>query len=223
MIQLNTPYPATAYLTGFLRARTRRGVVAVQADPALELFLRLLSRDGLAAVRDELARKAARARRRRAPRAPASVACFLAEAERYLATVDAVVRFLQGRDPSLALRIAGRTFLPEGPRFAVLAKAAATRRPRRTTRRSPGPSARSGSSIAPSTSPASTSTISPTSSATASTRASSCRATARAGGERADLRRCARRSTAPPTLVDGCSTRSRAELRRRATRPISSG
>ena len=28
------------------------------------------------------------------------------------------MRFLQGHDPSLALRIAGRAFLPEGPRFA---------------------------------------------------------------------------------------------------------
>ena len=130
MVQVNTPYPATAYLTGFLRTHARdRGVIAVQDDPALALVLRLLSRDGLSAVRDELARKMRVTRRssvsrrgasRRAPRAPASVSFFLAEAERYLGTVDAVVRFLQGGDPSLALRIAGRAFLPEGPRFAVL-------------------------------------------------------------------------------------------------------
>jgi radical SAM superfamily enzyme YgiQ (UPF0313 family) len=37
-----------------------------------------------------------------------------------VATVDAAVRFLQGRDPSLALRIAGREWLPEGPRFAAI-------------------------------------------------------------------------------------------------------
>ena len=42
MIQLNTPYPATAYLTGFLRLHEERlGLVVAQADPALELFLRL--------------------------------------------------------------------------------------------------------------------------------------------------------------------------------------
>jgi hypothetical protein len=58
MVQVNTPYPATAYLTGFLRAHAReRGVIAVQDDPALALVLRLLSRDGLAAVRDELGRR----------------------------------------------------------------------------------------------------------------------------------------------------------------------
>jgi radical SAM superfamily enzyme YgiQ (UPF0313 family) len=124
MVQVNTPYPATAYLTGFLRAHARdRGVVAVQDDPALSLVLRLLSRDGLAAVREELERTRSAVRRAQPARRaaePASVEFFLAEAERYLATVDAVVRFLQGGDPSLALRIAGRAFLPEGPRFAVL-------------------------------------------------------------------------------------------------------
>jgi radical SAM superfamily enzyme YgiQ (UPF0313 family) len=114
MVQVNTPYPATAYLTGFLRAHAKdRGVVAVQDDPAITLVLRLLSRDGLAAVRDELERKRLR-------RKPPSIAFFLAHADRYLETIDAVVRFLQGGDPSLALRVAGRAFLPEGPRFAVL-------------------------------------------------------------------------------------------------------
>ena len=34
MTQLNTPYPSTAYLTGFLRSR---GIDAVQADLALAL------------------------------------------------------------------------------------------------------------------------------------------------------------------------------------------
>ena len=37
MTQLNTPYPATAYLTGFLRLHEARlGFTVTQADPALE-------------------------------------------------------------------------------------------------------------------------------------------------------------------------------------------
>jgi radical SAM superfamily enzyme YgiQ (UPF0313 family) len=128
MVQVNTPYPATAYLTGFLRTHGRDlGVEAVQDDPAIALVLRLLSRDGLTAVRDELLRRRGENKKRRgrarAPE-PASVTAFLAEAERYTGTVDGVVRFLQGGDPSLALRIAGRAFLPEGPRFAALDQAA---------------------------------------------------------------------------------------------------
>ena len=47
MTQLNTPYPSTAYLTGFLRSR---GFMAVQEDLALALVLRLFSPDGLRAL-----------------------------------------------------------------------------------------------------------------------------------------------------------------------------
>jgi len=48
MTQLNTPYPSTAYLTGFLRSR---GFDAVQEDLALALVLKLFSTDGLSAIR----------------------------------------------------------------------------------------------------------------------------------------------------------------------------
>ncbi len=114
MTQLNTPYPATAYLTGFLRQRRElAGEIEVdQADAAIELFLRLFSRSGLERVAAALGR----------PRksAPDSVLHFAEHADRYLETIDPVVRFLQGRDPSLALRIVGRAYLPEGPRFAAI-------------------------------------------------------------------------------------------------------
>ena len=44
LTQLNTPYPATAYLTGFLRSR---GYETEQADLGLEMVLRLFSQSGL--------------------------------------------------------------------------------------------------------------------------------------------------------------------------------
>jgi radical SAM superfamily enzyme YgiQ (UPF0313 family) len=112
MTQLNTPYPATAYLTGFLRQHEARlGVTVTQADPALELFLRLFSRAGLERALAALPRR----------KVPPSVAGFVRRGADYVDTVDAVVRFLQGRDPGLALRIVGRDFLPEGARFATIA------------------------------------------------------------------------------------------------------
>ena len=136
MVQLNTPYPATAYLAGFLRLHADAlGLEVTQADPALDLFLRLYCREGLTRVRADfdVAKEAAtpkvkRAATKRSGRATArgkspSVASFLDNAERYLATVDAVVEFLQGRAPKLAARIVRRKFLPEGPRFASLARA----------------------------------------------------------------------------------------------------
>ena len=56
MTQLNTPYPSTAYLTGFLRSQ---GVSAYQEDLALELVLRLLSSGGLRQIAELAARDSA--------------------------------------------------------------------------------------------------------------------------------------------------------------------
>ncbi|RUM48458.1 MAG: radical SAM protein, partial [Marinomonas sp.] len=114
MTQLNTPYPATAYLTGFLRSR---GYEAVQRDPAIELFLEMMTAQGLDIMRqhveenfesfedDEL---------------PDVIYTFLAEFDRYRLCVEPVIRFLQGKDSSLAMRINSRRFLPEGPAFDVI-------------------------------------------------------------------------------------------------------
>jgi radical SAM superfamily enzyme YgiQ (UPF0313 family) len=115
MTQLNTPYPATAYMTGFLRAR-RPELEVIQADPAIELVLRLFSRKGLEHIASELRERAGRTQ----AKPPQSIAHFLHFAERYAQTVEPVIRFLQGKDPSLAVRISAREFLPEGPRFAPL-------------------------------------------------------------------------------------------------------
>ncbi|HSV71628.1 MAG TPA: radical SAM protein [Methylibium sp.] len=110
MTQLNTPYPSTAYLTGFLRSR---GIDAQQVDLALALVLELFTPAGLNAVRECIA---ALPPRRRTPR----LAAFDAAFERYAATIVPAIRFLQGGDSTLAHRIAGRAFLPEGERFATL-------------------------------------------------------------------------------------------------------
>jgi radical SAM superfamily enzyme YgiQ (UPF0313 family) len=110
MTQLNTPYPSTAYLTGFLRSR---GVAAVQEDLALALVLQLLSPAGLRAV-------AARVDAVPAKKHSPAMQAFAAQRDRYLATIAPAIAFLQGRDATLAHRIVGRNFLPEGPRFASL-------------------------------------------------------------------------------------------------------
>ncbi|MDO9313858.1 MAG: B12-binding domain-containing radical SAM protein [Burkholderiaceae bacterium] len=110
MTQLNTPYPSTAYLTGFLRSR---GIDAVQEDLALALVLSLFSIDGLQAVRAEID---AVSFAKRTPR----VTAFIESFERYRSTIAPTLAFLQGRDSTLGHRICSRAFLPEGPRFESL-------------------------------------------------------------------------------------------------------
>jgi hypothetical protein len=110
MTQLNTPYPSTAYLTGFLRSR---GFEAVQEDLALALVLCLLSRQGLAEV-------AAAVDLLPSVQHTQTIEAFVEQRARYFATIEPVIAFLQGRDSTLAHRIASRQYLPEGPRFASL-------------------------------------------------------------------------------------------------------
>jgi radical SAM superfamily enzyme YgiQ (UPF0313 family) len=110
MTQLNTPYPSTAYLTGFLRAQ---GVSAGQEDLAIALVLRLFSREGLTRIRAVAQTLAANQR-------STATTFFLDNFDAYSATINAVIAFLQGRDSTLAFRICGRMYLPEGARFAAL-------------------------------------------------------------------------------------------------------
>jgi radical SAM superfamily enzyme YgiQ (UPF0313 family) len=110
MTQLNTPYPSTAYLTGFLHAR---GFKAEQVDLSIALAHRLLSVPGLQDIHEQV--RALPARRH----TPAT-RFFAGHVASYCSTIAPAIRFLQGRDPTLAHRIASRRFLPEGPRFDLL-------------------------------------------------------------------------------------------------------
>jgi Radical SAM superfamily len=110
MTQLNTPYPSTAYLTGFLRWR---GFNADQTDLSIALALKLLSSEGVAAIY----RQVSTVHRKKHG---GSTRFFAEHFDSYRATIAPAIRFLQGRDPSLAHRIASRHYLPEGPRFASL-------------------------------------------------------------------------------------------------------
>lgn len=108
MTQLNTPYPSTAYITGFLH---KQNIDAVQADIALALVLKLFSPEGLDRIAAEIEQQEEVTER---------VALFMDQFSRYRATITPTIRFLQGKDSTLAHRINLRNFLPEGPRFESL-------------------------------------------------------------------------------------------------------
>ena len=111
MSQINTPFPGICYLTRFLR---KKGFTVVQRDLGLDLFLKIFSREGLTAIGNLIKKK----------KVESSVSeqedFFLEALPDYLAVIDPVVGFLQGNNSSLALRIAQRNLLPEGPRFLHL-------------------------------------------------------------------------------------------------------
>lgn len=109
LCQLNTPYPGTAYLARFLRDQ---GHTVTQRDLGLELMLRVLSPDGLTAIFEAVAALA-----EDEVDLPEPAWRALALRERHIAAVGPVVRFLQGRDRTLASRVLDTPFLPLGPRL----------------------------------------------------------------------------------------------------------
>jgi len=106
LTQLNTPYPSTAYLTGFLRSRSIR---CEQADLGIEMVLRLFSRGGLRRVFAEL--------EPRKPRLPLEARRMIANRSAILDAIDPVVAYLQGKAPELSEVLARRRSVPQGPRF----------------------------------------------------------------------------------------------------------
>lgn len=107
--QLNTPYPATAYLKGFLNTR---GISSFQADLGIEVTLALFSKDGLRQLFGEV--------KNTDKEVPENIKRIIALQDDYMQTVDAVVSFLQGKNPTLAHFICKRNFLPEAGRFVQL-------------------------------------------------------------------------------------------------------
>lgn len=105
--QLNTPYPATAYIKGFLNTKN---ISSTQADLGIEVILELFSKKGLTDLFEVNNQKPKSDNTKR----------ILALKDEYLKTIDAVIAFLQGKNPTLALQICGDDFLPQASRFAQL-------------------------------------------------------------------------------------------------------
>jgi hypothetical protein len=110
--QLNTPYPATAYLKGFLNTK---GIASTQADLGIEVIIALFSKQGLTDL-------FAQAEQLPTPnsRLSANSQRIIALKEEYLKTIDGVMLFLQGKNPTLSHLICSEDFLPEASRFAQL-------------------------------------------------------------------------------------------------------
>lgn len=106
--QLNTPYPATAYLKGFLNTKK---CSAAQADLGLDVILKLFSKEGLKRLFDKISPS---------KNYSENVALILNLKDNYISSIDAVISFLQNKNSTLAYRICERNFLPEASRFSQL-------------------------------------------------------------------------------------------------------
>ena len=105
--QLNTPYPATAYIKGFLNTIN---IPSVQADLGIEVILKLFSKEGLQKLFQSINQQ---------PTTDNSKRIFALQDE-YIKTIDSVIAFLQGKNPTLALQICQEDYLPEASRFSQL-------------------------------------------------------------------------------------------------------
>lgn len=104
--QLNTPYPATAYIKGFLNTKQ---ISSKQADLGIETILAIFSKQGLIELFQYI--------RQSGKPLSANASRMVALENDYSDTIEHVIGFLQGKNPSLAYHISKRKFLPEASRF----------------------------------------------------------------------------------------------------------
>lgn len=105
--QLNTPYPATAYLKGFLNTQN---IPSLQCDLGIEVILKLFSSEGLTTLFSQLAT--------RNPQLSANSQRIFNLRHSYIQTIDQVIAFLQEKNVALAHVICEGNYLPEASRFA---------------------------------------------------------------------------------------------------------
>jgi Radical SAM superfamily len=107
--QLNTTYPATTYLKGFLKLH---GYDVFQADLSIELINKIFSREGFQILFDFVKKKSKQISQ--------NSIHIINNEQYYLQTVDRVMNFLQYRDNTLAQLFCNNAFLPRASRFDQL-------------------------------------------------------------------------------------------------------
>jgi hypothetical protein len=107
--QLNTPYPATAYLKGFLNTKN---IPAFQMDLGIEVILELFKKETFQELFDYAHDN----------NAIVSENCqrIYSLKDSYLKPLENVITFLQGKNQTLARQICTNNFLPQASRFNQL-------------------------------------------------------------------------------------------------------
>ena len=105
LTQLNTPYPATCQLLGFLR---KQGIEVEQMDLSIELIQHLFTSMQLEVIFQKAALTAKLSKVNKN---------ILQQSDFYIKAIEPVMRFLSGRDNSLAQRFSDRSFWPQSKRL----------------------------------------------------------------------------------------------------------
>ena len=103
--QLNTPYPATTYIKGYLNTL---GIPSFQADLGIEVILRFFSKEGLRQIF---------AQAKKQQNLSSNALRIIRLEHSYVQIIEEVITFLQHKNPTLAFTICERSFLPEASRF----------------------------------------------------------------------------------------------------------
>jgi hypothetical protein len=106
--QLNTPYPATAYIKGFLATK---GIASNQADLGIEVILKVFSKEGFERLFQSIPKKARRSD---------NSSRIIGLQQYYIQTITPVIQFLQDKNPTLAHIICEGDYLPQASRFKEL-------------------------------------------------------------------------------------------------------
>jgi hypothetical protein len=105
LTQLNTPYPACSQLLGFLRSQN---IEASQADLSIELIEKLFTKARLSEIFEKVAIQTNLSKANK---------IILQHKDFYIQTIEPAMRFMSGRDSSLASRFSHRDFWPVSKRL----------------------------------------------------------------------------------------------------------
>ncbi len=107
--QLNTPYPATAYIKGFLNTKN---ITSYQIDIGLEVILEIFSTEGFKNIFEYITSK---------NKIYSDNATRIINLRHdYIKTIEPIIHFLQNKNPNLAHLICEGNFLPQASRFSQL-------------------------------------------------------------------------------------------------------
>ncbi len=102
--QLNTPYPATCYIKGFL---DEQGINTFQCDLSIELFNRIFTKQNIERIFNEVGQY----------NSEIQFESIWEKREEYIAKVDTVIGFLRKHETTTAYQIIHPSFLPRNHRF----------------------------------------------------------------------------------------------------------